>query len=169
MKQKTFWLLISLVTFALGVTTVFVLLNRSKSLNEKSESVSSIAQKANIQNELPVLAFCELANNPEKYDGKIVRVSVKLWFFIHGFKFLDKNCYAEEKEAAVTFAAGRENEIFAKLATETGSTEYNPWTFPEVVAVGKFMRVKPNRKSDAMVDHAYLQFEILEVEKASKQ
>ncbi len=169
MKRTTFWLLISLVTFALGVVTVFVWLDRSKTLTEESEAVSSIAQKTTAPSELPILAYCELANNPEKYDGKIVRVSAKLWFFIHGFKFLDKNCYAVEKEAAVTFAAGREDEIFAKIAKDTESAEYNPWTFPEIVAVGKFSRVKPSRKSDSMVDNAYLQFEILEIEKASEQ
>ena len=169
MKRKTFWLLISVVTFALGVITVFVLLDRSKSSNEKSELVSSVAQKVDVPSELPILSYCELANNPEKYDDKTVRVSAKLWFFIHGFKFLDKNCYAIEKETAVTFAAERENEIFAKLAKATGATEYNPWVFPEIVAVGKFSRVKPSRRSDSMADNAYLQFEILEIEKASKQ
>jgi len=169
MKRTTVWLLISLVTFTLGVVIVFVWVDRSKSPSAKSESVSSIAQKTDTPSELPILAYCELVNNPENYDGKIVRVSAKLWFFIHGFKFLDKNCYAVENEPAVTFAAGREDEIFAKLAKETGSAEYNPWTFPEVVVVGKLSRVKPSRKSDSMADNAYLQFEILEVEKASKQ
>ena len=169
MKRKTFWLLISVVTFALGVVTVFVWFDCSKSPNEKSEAVSSTVQKTDNPSELPILAYCDLANNPEKYDGKIVRVSAKLWFFIHGFKFLDKNCYAIEKEAAVAFAAGREDEIFAKLARETDATEYNPWVFPEIVAVGRFSRVKPSRKSDSMADNAHLQFEILEIEKASKQ
>ncbi len=160
--------MILILTFALGVVTVFILLDRSNSPNENSELINSGTQKADAQIELPTLAYCELANNSEKYDGKVVRVSAKLWFSIHGFKFLDKNCYAIEKETAVTFAVERKDEIFAKLAKETDATEYNPWTFPEIIAVGKLYRVKPSRKSDSVIDNAYLQFEIMEIEKASK-
>lgn len=169
MKRTLFWILISLVTFALGVAIAFIWLNSPKPANEKSKVVSS-SQEASLSTELPILAYCELANNPEKYDGKIVRVSGRLWFMMHGYYFLSKNCDGERKQAAVIFPSDERGfEIENKIAKDTGLSEYHSWGFPDIIAVGKFSRVEPSRKSDSMEDNTYLRFEILEVEKASKQ
>lgn len=170
MRRTEIWLLISFFTFALGAATVFIWFNSFNVSNEESEVVSRSLQKINAQSELPILAYCELANNPEKYDGKVVRVSGKLWFFTHGYFFLNKNCESEEKQTAVILPDGEQGmTILDKITKDTRLTEYNPWDFPEIIAVGKFRRVKPARKSDSVEDNVYLHFEIVAVEKATKQ
>lgn len=169
MKPTPLWILISFLTFALSVATAFVWFKPPNSTNEKSEPVSS-PQEFRSSTEQPILAYCELANNPEKYDGKIVRVRARLWFMIHGYSFLSKYCDGEAKQTAVIFPDDKRGlEIENKIAKDIGLTEYNPWSFPEIIAIGKFSRVEPSRKGDLMTDNTYLHFEILEVEKASKQ
>jgi hypothetical protein len=168
MKRTLFWILILLTAFALGVATAFGWFNRPKLANEKSKTILS-PQEFHSSMEQPILAYCELANNPEKYDHKIVRVSARLWFMMHGYSFLNKNCDGETKQTAVILPDGERGlEIENKIAKDIGLTEYNPWSFPEIIAVGKFSRVEPSRKSDSMEDNTYLHFEILEIEKASK-
>lgn len=108
----------------------------------------------------PPLPYCELANHPEKYDGQTVRVTATLYFMMHGYKFMDKDCLGEEKETAVLLNAEHE----AKLARETGSEEYNPWSFPTIIATGKFRSVTPSRKSDSVEDNLELIFEMEVVE-----
>ncbi len=167
MRRTLFWIFISFFTFALGVATAFVWLDRSELANAKPETTS--LQKSDISTEEPILAYCELANNPEKYDGKIVRVSAKLWFMIHGYSFFSRNCDGERKQTAVIFPDNERGfEIENKIAKDVGLTEYNPWSLPEVIAVGKFTRVEPSRESDSLSANTYLHFEILDVEKASK-
>lgn len=168
MKRKIFWLLASIFTFALGVAIVFVWLDVHKSPSQQSETVALPIQKAETPNETPILAYCELANNPEKYNGKVVRVRTKLNHFIHGAFFSDENCAGRGKTTAVIFNPERANEIIKKLESETKSEEFGFWG-AEVIAVGKFSRVKPTGESDALVDNIDLRFEILEIEKAFKK
>ena len=168
MKRKIFWLLISIFTFALGVAIVFVWLDGHKSSNQQSETASLPTQKADVPKELPILAYCEIANNPEKYNGEIVRVRTKLNQFIHGAFFADENCAGREKTTAVIFNPERANEIINKLESETKSEEFGFWG-AEIIAVGKFSRVKPTQESDALVDNIDLRFEILQIEKAFKR
>lgn len=108
----------------------------------------------------PPLPYCELANHPEKYDGQTVRVTATLYFMMHGYKFMDKNCLGNEKETAVLLNAEHD----AQLARETGSEEYNPWSFPTIIATGKFSRVTPSRESDSVADNSSLIFEMEVVE-----
>jgi hypothetical protein len=108
----------------------------------------------------PPLQYCEIANHPEKYDGQRVRVIATLYFMMHGYKFMDRDCPGDEKETAVLLNGAHE----AKLARETGADEYNPWSFPKIIATGKFSRVKPSRKSDSVADNSDLIFEMDEVE-----
>jgi hypothetical protein len=169
MKRIFFLLLILLVTFSLGIASAFVWLNGRNLTNVENKAIALSGQKADVASESPILAYCELANNPEKYDGKIVRVSTKLWHFIHGTYFTDKNCYDEGKQTAVIFNEQRSDEIIDKLTKETKSEEYGYWGMPNVIVNGKFSRVKPTRESDAMIDNVELRFEILEVEKASEK
>ncbi len=114
--------------------------------------------------EMPLLDYCDLANHPEKYDGKKVRVSATLYFMMHGYKFMDKACLGDEKETAVLLDGDHE----ARLAKEMGVEEYNPWSFPQIVATGKFTRVTPNRKSDTVADNSHLIFEMDAVERVIK-
>lgn len=167
MKRTIFWLLASIFTFALGVAIVFVWLNDHKLPNQQSEVSSSTIQKADTPKEMPILAYCELANNPEKYNGKVVRVRAKLNHFIHGPFFADDNCADSGKTTAVIFSPKLENEIINKLKSKTKSEKFSFWD-AEIIAVGKFSRVKPTQESDALVDNIDLRFEILEIEQGFK-
>lgn len=55
----------SLVTFALGIETAFVWLDHSKLANDEARILLP-AQQIDLSTEQPILAYCELANNPEK-------------------------------------------------------------------------------------------------------
>ena len=83
-----------------------------------------------------------------------------MYFMMHGYKFRDRHCPGDEKETAVLLNADHE----AKLARETGSEEYNPWSFPKIITTGKFRRVTPSRKSDSVADNSDLIFEMEVVE-----
>jgi hypothetical protein len=111
--------------------------------------------------ETPPIDYCELANHPERYDGQAVRVSATLYFMMHGDKFMDRACLGDEKETAVILNAKHE----AKLAKAMGMDEYVPWPFPKIIATGRFKRVIPNRKSDAVEDNTDLIFEMDDVER----
>jgi hypothetical protein len=115
----------------------------------------------------PPIPYCDLANHPEVYDGRAIRVTATLYFMMHGFKFMDRACLSDEKETAVIFSPGHESQIFNKLAKETGaasSDDFNPWSFPKIIATGRFNRVTPSRKSTSVADNSNLLFEIVEVE-----
>ena len=107
------------------------------------------------------LEYCELANHPENYDGQTVRVSATLYWMMHGYKFMDRACSGDEKETAVLLS--REHQL--KMAKEMGMDEYNPGSFPKIVATGRFKRVMPNRKSDTVADNSYPIFEMENVER----
>lgn len=179
MRKIIIRLFVVAFTFAFGATTALFYFEYSSSETQKSELISSSPLNNEINDEnllaltkanLPIIDYCELANNPDKYDGKIVRVNAKLWFMMHGYSFFSKNCDGEKKQAAVIFPDDKQSlEIENKIAKDTGLSEYNPWGFPQIIAIGKFSRVKPSSKSDSMEDNTYLHFEILEVEKAFKQ
>ena len=161
MKRTVFWILVSIVAFGLGFASAYVWLYEPNTTH--SDLADGVAEQ-------PILAYCELANNPEKYDGKVVRVSARLWFMRHGYSFYSRNCEGETKQTAVVFRNDESGErIEARIAQETGLNEYNPWGFPEIIASGKFSRVQPSRKSDSMEDNTYLHFELSEVEKASAE
>ena len=165
MRQITSWLLF--IAF-ISVTVTLLTQKFPPSVTHKPEIPSSILNDEIVSPDLPILAYCELVNNPEKYDGKIVRLSATLYQNMHGIKFLDKNCYSEEKETAVLFNAERAEKIVDKIAQEIQAEKFVYWGEPKMIVVGKFSRVMPTRKSTSMEDNSYLHFEIYEVEKASK-
>lgn len=166
MKRTNFWFLVLIFTFALGGAVVFVWLNREKSANQQSQVPPTPVQKADVPKELQVFEYCELANNPEKYDGEVVRVKTKLQNSIHGLFFDDDNC--SRKTMAVVFNTEREIEITKKLESVIESEKSRFWSVA-VIARGKFSLVKRTEKNDALVHTVELRFEILEIEKISKE
>ena len=169
-QRAIFWILVLLLMFGLGVGATFVWLGAYSVSLATPGPASPSAGLAEGASDRPILAFCELANNPEKYDGKIVRVSARLWYAKHGYFFLSKNCDGDARQAAVTVPGdGRWQQIESKIAKDLGLADanYTPWEFPEIIAVGKFSSVEPSRKSDATLDNTHLLFELIEVERAS--
>jgi len=116
----------------------------------------------------PVLDYCELANNPERYDGDVVRVRARLWFSMHGYFFLDERCYGDNKQSGIMIPQDGDTweKIESKIAKDLGVDEFTGWEFPVIVAVGKFRRVEPSKTSDAVYDNTHLIFEIMNVESA---
>ncbi len=171
MKRTIFWLLTMLVTFSLGVVTAFIWLSNYNPTSKTSETISPTTEKGSDSVKMPILSYCELANNPEKYDGQIVRINGRLVRGMHGIKFYSPNCYAKEKEAALVIdeqiweaLENAERDVFSTFVDKPAA-----FNFFEVTVVGKFSRVTPSRTSDHVLDNSHLQFKILEIEKASKQ
>ncbi len=165
MKRIIFGLFVTFSTFAFGVATDFIWTNSHNISNQKSKKASTIKESKDITTELPILAFCELANNPERYDGKIVRVSAKLRMYDDGFKFRDVNCYGQEKEAVAAFNGDFE-ETVRKITKELGKDRYDFWEKIEIIAIVRFNRLKPTGKTKQFIDNAYLKLEVMNVEKA---
>jgi hypothetical protein len=167
MRRIFGWCLIAVVTFTLGAATAFVWLNqgRSASTSEHFEGPQSTA--ADGTDSLPILAYCEIANNPAKYDGRLIRISAKLYFATHGYFFLDKNCDDGDQQTAAKYDAELGDEMLQKVAREAGDEEFIPWRFPDIIAIGRFSRVTPTRQSDSTWDNSVLRFEILKIERAS--
>jgi hypothetical protein len=167
MRQILSWCVVLAVTFTLGAATAFVWLNYERPKNAELNVGDPPSSYPESTDNLPILAYCEIANNPAKYDGKIVRVSARLLFMIHGYFFLDKNCYGGDKQTAVRYEAEFDDEMLRKVAKEAGDEEFIPGRFPDIIAVGRFTRVTPTRESDSMWDNSELRFEILKIESAS--
>ena len=145
----------------LGLTGFLVSREMRTGSTEQRESVEPPNEQT------PPRQYCEVANHPEVFDGQTIRVSATLYFMKHGFKFMDRACLSNEKETAVIFSPGHESQIFDKLAKGTGAAnadDFNPWSFPKIIATGKFSRVTPSRKSDSVADNSNLLFEMVEVE-----
>lgn len=164
MKQIILRSIIAISTFALGALVFYCVFVYFDFTSEKIMLPTS--DKQSIQSERPIYAFCELANNPQIYDDKIVRVSAKLRQYDDGYKFKDLNCYGEKKEAAVIFNDNFQ-QIMKKIGQELSNTRFDYTEKYDLIAVGKFKSVVPTNQSNNFADKAYLQFEIIDVEKAS--
>ena len=105
--------------------------------------------------DLPILAYCEVVNKPDKYDGKIVRVST-----IMGSKpdlsfFVDAKCGGAY--AIVSFQSDDEKtRIFGKDRSDLPPTD--------VIVVGRFYKVTPKNESDSIWDSVPLHFDIITIE-----
>jgi hypothetical protein len=154
------WLLVLVIGVALGGATATLWL-RHKPIPVPVPVQSNDHVAAN----LPILAYCELATNREKYNGQLVRVGTRFIGFIRGIEFNDPNCPGDT-QAAVIFDPQHKNEIERDLKQARASEN---WLEPlDIIAVGRFKMVTPSNESDAIYSTASLRFEIERIEKASK-
>lgn len=161
------WLGTATLTFAIGVAASFFWLDTHRvAVKRETSAASAEPSKADSNRALPILAYCELANNRDKYNGQTVRVSTRLSGFIHGILFFDPNCSGVDTHAAVFYNLDHRAEIELALKRARGSDN---WFEPvDIIATGKFKKVTPTNESDTIYDTASLQFEIILIEKASK-
>jgi hypothetical protein len=160
MKRGIFWLIVSVVTFGIGLTSAFLWLGFYKTTTVEPEIIT-------LPTEIPTVNYCEMLNNPDQYDDQIVRLSHKIHYEYHGLVF-DANCNGETKSTAVIISHPREADIFHKLEVETGVKNYG-WGNPQVTVIGKFSRRRPRgARSNLYADTLDFRFEIVEVEKAVK-
>lgn len=162
MKRIIFWLIVISFIFVLGVITMLLYKDFSNSNAQKMETATNTAllDGETDSTNLPILTYCELANNPEKYDGKIVRLSAKLYIGLEGSWFADPNCgldngaiiSSKNKEVWETMEKARKQKDEELLSIELS-----------LIVVGRFKNVV--YKDCCLI--APFQFEILKVEKAS--
>ena len=163
MQRTISLILVGFLSFLLGVASTFAWARYSQPRNTGGVQPS---ERHESEDERPILAFCELANNPDKYSGRTVRVSTSLSGFIHGMVLYDPNCSSVHTQTAVFYQAQKRIEIEAALKQARGSED---WRLPvQIIAEGEFRKVIPSNQSDTIYDTAPLQFEIIRVEKASK-
>ncbi len=163
MKRITFWLLTVSLTFIFGAAAALIYLKFFYPAIQTPEPVPEIVlpEIENNPAELPVLTFCELAKNPEKYDGRTVRLSARLSIGLEGSWFSDSACGADN--AAII--SMENNEVWKTIdkARKRGKREPSD-TEVDLTVVGKF---KNSVYKDCCLI-APFQFEISKVEKASK-
>src|SRR5688500_2783891 len=171
MKRTIFWFLTLLTTFSLGIITAFVWLSNYNPKSKISETVFPTTENSIVAGNMPILSYCELANNHNKYYGKVVRINGRLVQGMHGFKFYSPNCFAKEKQAALVIdqhiweaLENAEQDVFS-----TNMNKPTAFKFFEITAVGKLSQVTPTGNTDSDLDNSHLRFKILEIEKASKQ
>lgn len=168
MRRTLFWILISLLTFVLGVATAFSWLYCSNLAKAKVETDLVALQESVASDETPIFAFCELVNNPDKYDGKVVRISAKLSLNHHSTLFLDKNCSEQGKAIAVIFNSVEQlSETIDRIVQQT-KPEQKSYCIPEIITVGKFSRIKEVNETNSWIKDFPFQFEIQKVEKVSR-
>jgi hypothetical protein len=163
MKRITFWLLTVSFTFILGLTATFIYIRCFYPVIQTSESLPEIALPAIENNpaDLPVLTFCELANNPKKYDGKIVRLSAKMFIGTENSWFSDSACGVEN--AAII--SSKNKDVWKAIEKARKGKKKEPWAFElNLVVTGKFENI-PFKECCTI---APFQFEIFNVEKAEK-
>ena len=172
MRRGTIWLTVALSTFILGFVAASLWFPIARNVRETpcppaqhAEEALALDPSADLSTSanLPILAYCELVNNPDRYSGKIVRVRATLGGFIHGILFYEETCPGQ---TAVAFP--RNNEDVRRALTEAAGSEYFGHVPLDLLVVGKFEKVTPSNESDLIWHTAPLHFEIMRVERASK-
>lgn len=160
MKRFPLWLVILILTFGVGLASVILWLHY-KSLTMTYEEAISAG--------VPSVEYCDLINNPFKYDGQVVRVNANLYWFMHGYYLADANCRGEGDSAstAVLFYEKNREDLFNYLKTfdEPGKRR-EPI---KIVAVGRFKYdLLSTGSSDSIEDRTSLHFELYRIESATK-
>lgn len=160
MKRFISWTLVILFTFALGVSTTFLWINNSFDITGQS--------KANLFEDLPILNYCELRNNPDKYDGMIIRLRADISSGNHGEYLYDTRCPGDENikdyndaTAAVLYIDWKEQRRVTNVRSER---TLRPWTDPvNVIAVGKFRKNEPTKDSE-LANNSVFHFVVISLE-----
>ena len=93
MKRSATRTFVISLTFLCGVAAVLIYTGYNGLESENSYFVKEpiSADELNSSN-FSLIAFCDIVKNPEKYDGKIVRLKGKLSFGIEGAWFSEAKC-----------------------------------------------------------------------------
>lgn len=140
---------------------------------QTSESINN-----NNQEDLHVLEYCELVNNPDKYDGKIVRLKAEIKGGQHGDHLYDDRCPADESiyayydaTAAVIYKSKEDatkiREIRDKRIENKNSQQL--WVDPvNVRVIGIFRKNTPSKKDSDYERNATSHFLINSIESFSE-
>ncbi len=159
MKHNKFWLLIIIFTIVFGVVIMLFHLEYSNTAAQKLKILpeSALLSDENVLSNLPVLNYCELVNNNEKYNGKIVRLRATINFGLEGSWFSDAACSGGIDSAAMI--SSKNDKVWRTIEQARGSEDLLQAV--DLIVVGKF--------SNVVYDYGGLktpfQFEIIRVEK----
>ena len=169
MKRVVLGLIIISIIFILGaVATMSLYPHIFNNNSQKAEIFNETAtlNKENVSEEVSSLGFCELVIEPEKYDGKIVRLSAKFRIGMEGSWFFDSKC-GVDNAAIVSFKNKGVWEIIDHASKQKEKTliedEKHLKNELYLTVIGKFRKVVYNY--GGLI--APFQFEILKVEKVS--
>lgn len=164
MKRTTIRLLITLLTFLTGTMGAFLYVKFNNSNNQKSVNSSNrkILNDDDENTKFPTLNLCELSSEPQKYDGKIIRLNATLEFSQEGKWFYDSSCKSS-KGGIKPYVKNQEAREIIERAREQKSSDSRD-DLLDITVVGKF-KIEDSKDSFIIVPY---QFEILEVEEVSK-
>ena len=144
---------------------------------------SCTAQTADSKNKnesenLPLLEYCELRNNPDKYDGKIVRLKAEINGGQHGDHLYDERCPADpsiyayyDATAAVFYKNREDNDKVRKIRDQRLENENSEkrWTDAvNVTVIGIFKKNKPTKNDSSYERNATFHFTINSIESFSE-
>lgn len=164
MNRAPFWIIAAILAFFLaGILAVVWSIS----------NLSQLSYDEAISKGVPSVEYCDLRDKPDEYNGKVVRVSVNLYWFLHGFYLQDDKCsdigvgkgIDEERTAISAYEPNREK-IFANLIKMRRLND--PMKPSRITVVGRFQHKSPEGFSDSIEDRTSFHFEIYKIESAER-
>jgi len=141
------------------IATVYCLIGCSKTDTFEQVNVAT----------LPQLDYCELRNQSDRYDGKIVKISAHIGNFGHGYYFDDERCsekiysdLLDDNRTSVKFFEPKAAELTDVMKNMGFVCCYTKPT--NVLAVGRFTRQYPSSFGDPMEYRTSFHFELFSVQ-----
>lgn len=155
MNKLSSRLAVLILTVAFGTVATFLLLRYFPSVESY--------EKINFE-QIPSIEYCDLRNEPRRFDGKIVRINANLNFFTHGFYFYDQRCSDNTDVSRTAVSIYQDNykelENLRIKHKESGKS----WQPLNITVIGRFTYKNFTGSSDHIEDRTHLQFEIYKIE-----
>ena len=157
--------------FVYSIAVVFLLL-----FSNCSEQNSEISYE-NKSEDLSLLEYCDLRNNPDKYDGKIVRLRAEINSGNHGDHLYDKRCPGNESVhsypdglTAIFYKNKAEQDKVREIRDRRiDSNSQKVWTDSvNVTAVRLFKKNKPLENESSYERNAPFHFTVITIESFSE-
>lgn len=164
MKRPFNWIAVLCLTSLFGITFTFLWFKYNPPMLSYEESLAK---------GIPSVEYCDLRNNPYKFNGKVVRLTTDLQWFMHGYFIYDASCNDRFEgdgldESRTAILPYKENwaEIYEYLRKfhEAGKS----WEPLQITAVGRFQYKHAKGFSDGIEDRTSFRFEIYKIESASR-
>jgi hypothetical protein len=160
MNRITFWLLTAFSTFIIGATATTLIYMKFFDVSQTLPEISLPAVESNSP-EPPFLSFCELVNNPEKYNGRIVRFSAVMQIGLENSSFSDVRCGGEN----TMVVSSKNEEVWKTIEKARAGKKNGRWAFIlDLQVAGRFENIPFTQ----CCTKAPFQFEIKSVERASR-
>lgn len=110
-----------------------------------------------------VFSECDLRQNPEVFNGKILRIKTNYGFMIHGSYFSDsEKCVGVKNSIHEAISVGFQSKKDFDYIDKMNEIPIS------IIAVGKFSVKTPTHQSDTIYDNTPFDFEIISLEKAER-